>query len=87
MKKNIFKETYAKVQAIKEAYEIANVANDEEGKKKTLELHKKLMLELSNRGTATMHMGIHTRLLKSEIICEEELEWSKGSFSRTRIHN
>lgn len=50
MQKNIFEETYEKVQGLNKAYDTANKANDEDGRTEVREKHKKLMMELSSQG-------------------------------------
>lgn len=56
MKKNIFEETYAKVQALKEAYDEAEKSNDEDSKKGLEESYDKLMMELSSQGPIIMNI-------------------------------
>ena len=56
MKKNIFEETYAKVQALKKAYDEAGKSNDEGSKNEVRKKHEELMMELSNQGSVTINI-------------------------------
>ncbi len=83
MKKNIFEETYAKVQALKEAYDEAEKANDEDCKNELQKKHKELMMELSSQGTVNMRIWNMYEEAKdcgnkyidlNEVIWEEQVE-------------
>lgn len=83
MKKNIFEETYAKVQALKKAYDEAGKSNDEDSKNEVRKKHEELMMELSNQGSVTINIWNMYEEAKDcgneyidfhEVIWEEQVE-------------
>ena len=83
MKKNIFEETYAKVQALKKAYDEAGKSNDEDSKNEVRKKHEELMMELSNQGSVTINIWNMYEEAKdcgnkyidlNEVIWEEQVE-------------